>query len=253
MASLPLVFIGSATEGEDYAHGVKAVLEENGLIVARHWRDVMDEAQSETTIEALVKALNEFDFGVFILSKDDVRTIREQEVHAPRDNVILELGLFTGRIGRERTFIIGPAEFDLRVPTDLLGVNIGTYLTTDENKRSAVRTSADSARTRILSMGRRPPSTAPGARAQATGVADVGPAPPEDGWVTAARDERLQRPSDGSLVPGAWVVAEATGVARVIEVLPSGDGRFTIALRARGIDRLLYVTEDRLFLPRYKD
>jgi hypothetical protein len=84
------------------------------------------------------------------------------------------LGLFTGRIGRDRTFIIGPADFDIRVATDLLGVNIGTY-TTDENQRSAVRTSADNARKRILSMGRRGSRIGDGAGAnvheQATGQA----------------------------------------------------------------------------------
>jgi hypothetical protein len=70
--------------------------------------------------------------------------------------------------------------------------------------------------------------------------------------VIAAREGRLQRLADGSLVPGTWVVAEATGVARVIEVLPSVDGQFTIALRAPGLGRLLCVTEDRLFLPTYE-
>jgi hypothetical protein len=39
--TVPLVFIGSSSEGEDYAHGVKAVLEETQETLARHWRDVI--------------------------------------------------------------------------------------------------------------------------------------------------------------------------------------------------------------------
>ena len=40
----------------------------------------------------------------------------------PRDNVIFELGLLMGALGRERVFILKPRNVDIRIPSDLLGV-----------------------------------------------------------------------------------------------------------------------------------
>jgi hypothetical protein len=58
-----------------------------------------------------------------------------------RDNVVFELGLFVGGIGRDRTFIVVPDNTpDLRLPSDLAGVTVGTYETsrTDKKLRAAL-------------------------------------------------------------------------------------------------------------------
>ncbi len=44
-----------------------------------------------------------------------------------RDNVLFELGLFIGAIGKDRSFIIKPRDVKLHLPTDLLGVNQTDY------------------------------------------------------------------------------------------------------------------------------
>ena len=61
---------------------------------------------SSYPIESLIEALTGSDFGVFVFSPDDVVLMRKKEQQAVRDNVIFELGLFVGRLGRERNFIV---------------------------------------------------------------------------------------------------------------------------------------------------
>jgi CRP/FNR family cyclic AMP-dependent transcriptional regulator len=62
-----------------------------------------------------------------VFSPDDRVFSREVESNAPRDNIIFELGLGIGALGRERSFIVRPRGADLKIPTDLLGVTPLTY------------------------------------------------------------------------------------------------------------------------------
>jgi CAP12/Pycsar effector protein, TIR domain len=64
----------------------------------------------------MVKAVDGFDFGVFIFRPDDVVTMRKKEYSAVRDNVVFELGVFVGKLGPHRSlrvdydFAIGPVQ-----------------------------------------------------------------------------------------------------------------------------------------------
>ena len=65
---------------------------------------------------------------MFIFAPDDSLKIRKQQYMSVRDNVVFELGLFIGRLGKERGFIVAPrGQSDLRLPSDLIGVTPGTY------------------------------------------------------------------------------------------------------------------------------
>jgi CRP/FNR family transcriptional regulator, cyclic AMP receptor protein len=75
-----------------------------------------------TNIEALEEELDRADFAAVLLSPDDRVLSRWRLSKAPRDNLILELGLFIGAIGRRRAIMVYPRAAKLKLPSDLLGV-----------------------------------------------------------------------------------------------------------------------------------
>jgi len=102
----PSVFVGSSSEGKKFAIAVQAALQPDAEVIT--W-DQGEFALGQTFIESLIGALSRFDFAVLILTPDDFVQYRSIEVFGPRDNVIFELGLFMGRLGRDRTFILQPS------------------------------------------------------------------------------------------------------------------------------------------------
>ncbi len=77
---------------------------------------------SSSMIEDLVEKSSAVDFALFIFAPDDITTIRNRNEHVVRDNVIFEMGLFVGAIGKSRSFVLKPRDIDMHLPTDLLGV-----------------------------------------------------------------------------------------------------------------------------------
>lgn len=94
----PTVFVGSSAEGLQVAKAVQAELQYCAECVI--WSQEVF-GLGEGTLESLVKALNRYDFAVLVLTPDDLVTSRGNSAPAPRDNVLLELGMFIGAIGRE--------------------------------------------------------------------------------------------------------------------------------------------------------
>lgn len=82
---------------------------------------------SQTTIEDLMRATTHTDFAILVLTADDVTRSRGNSKPCPRDNVVFELGLFMGAIGRPRTYIVAAKGVPLKIPTDLLGVTCLLY------------------------------------------------------------------------------------------------------------------------------
>ena len=74
-----------------------------------------------------MKTAESVDFAIFIFTPDDIAEIRNQQEHIVRDNVLFELGLFVGTLGKERCFIVKPRDTDLHFPTDLLGLTPADY------------------------------------------------------------------------------------------------------------------------------
>lgn len=121
---LPSVFIGSSTEGIDVAREIELQLQHDALTTI--WKDGVF-GLNQGTLESLMNALEQFDFGIMVLSPDDLLESRNERFASPRDNVVFELGLFMGRLGRSRTFIVHEKEANLKLPSDLAGIAISPY------------------------------------------------------------------------------------------------------------------------------
>ncbi|WP_201576806.1 TIR domain-containing protein [Psychrobacter sp. H8-1] len=120
----PRLFIASSVESIPIAEAVNVNLDHQFEVTI--WTGGTFKLSS-STIEDLVEKSSTVDFALFIFAPDDVAVIREEKQHIVRDNVIFELGLFVGAIGKERSFILKPRDIDIHLPTDLLGVTPADY------------------------------------------------------------------------------------------------------------------------------
>ena len=116
----PVVFVGSSSEASREAAWVSDSLNPRP-VVCRPWTQGVSQL-SKTAIEDLTRMASDSDFSVLILTPDDMTASRGKKKTSPRDNVVFELGLFMGSLGRDRTFIVTPRGVDMKLPTDLLGI-----------------------------------------------------------------------------------------------------------------------------------
>jgi len=114
------VFVASSSEQIGVAKRVAAALDSPALS-AKVWDEETFDF-SASYIESLEKELDRADFAVVILTGDDSGNVRRKQVNLPRDNVIYELGLFTGRLGRERCFFFVDGDSGTHIASDLSGV-----------------------------------------------------------------------------------------------------------------------------------
>jgi predicted nucleotide-binding protein len=84
-------------------------------------------ASSSYTLDDLLLESAKADFAVFVVLGEDMTKSRGTESVSPRDNVVLELGIFMGALGRTRSLIVRPRGADLKIPSDLLGLNVIDY------------------------------------------------------------------------------------------------------------------------------
>jgi predicted nucleotide-binding protein len=152
--SEPVLFIGSSTEGLSIAEACHEYFNRRNVI-PKLWKDGVFEASS-TTIESLVALSRDADFAVLVLSADDTTRSRGRQKASPRDNVIFELGLLMGSLGRERVFILKPRTIDIRIPSDLLGVTWLEYRRAGPGTLNArVRAACTSVFSKIKTLGPR--------------------------------------------------------------------------------------------------
>lgn len=125
----PRIFIGSSKEGLNVAQYIKDFF--SGDYDCIIWNeDVFKE--NESFLETLTKSASLFDFGFMVFAADDITTVRHKKFQSPRDNVLFEYGLFLGRLGTDRAYII--QDENAKLPSDLLGITISNYSTIENSK-----------------------------------------------------------------------------------------------------------------------
>ena len=121
------LFIGSSGEHVAICQKIKEKIE----ATCSNWLDVDIWKRSgifvlnKGTLESLVQAAREFDYGVFVAAPDDCLFKRMRTMKVTRDNVLFESGLFMGALGLSRTFIMASSKVSL--PSDFNGSTVIMY------------------------------------------------------------------------------------------------------------------------------
>jgi len=146
------VFVGSSRESRRVAYKLQQNLDEDADVTV--W-DQNVFRLTKSNLESLLEQLRRSDFGIFVFAPEDLIRLRSTSLKAVRDNVLFELGLFMGRLGRERTFIVTPLGQKLHIPTDLLGITVGRFSLkrADGNTRAALGPFCEEVREQIEKLG----------------------------------------------------------------------------------------------------
>lgn len=120
----PRLFIGSSNEARKIAAALQAGLDHDAEVTIWYQNTFKP---STGTLESLEDNLTSFDFAAFVLAPDDIIKFKDAQTAVARDNVIFESGLFMGKLGRRRVFLVRPKNATLKLPTDLVGITVLEY------------------------------------------------------------------------------------------------------------------------------
>lgn len=139
---VPRLLIASSTEALSVARKLKSLLIRDCDVRTELWTDVFPAGDS--ALESLTTGLDDWDFAVFILAPDDEIISRGVSTPAPRDNIIFEAGLCMGRMGRQRALLVSPSAVrDLKIPSDLSGINRLDYVEGPEEVIDKITSTVD--------------------------------------------------------------------------------------------------------------
>jgi CAP12/Pycsar effector protein, TIR domain len=141
------IFVGSSTEGLPVARKLQASLAEEFDVEI--WNQGTVFGLGRSTLEALENAVDEYDFGIFVFTPDDELFSRGSSKPVVRDNVVFEMGLFAGRLGRTRAFVVKPRGDVVSLPSDLAGITTASYDSESRNLAAAVEPACESIRTAV--------------------------------------------------------------------------------------------------------
>jgi hypothetical protein len=104
------IFIVSSTEALPIARAVKQYFRQESDVDI--WNENIFKI-NRNYLETLLNRAGYYDYCIAIFAADDAARIRKKAVKVTRDNVIFEFGLFLGRLGPNRTFLIVDEEVEL--------------------------------------------------------------------------------------------------------------------------------------------
>jgi predicted nucleotide-binding protein len=147
----PKLFIISSTEGLKVAEAIRDSLERD--VFSTVWNQGVFFAGGYS-LEALEKAVSESDFAIAIAQPDDIIETRGSRQPTLRDNVLFELGLFMGKLGRHRALLIHPKIAGLKLPSDLQGLTLLWYVPGDPSDLAAqLQAACDEIRAIVKRLG----------------------------------------------------------------------------------------------------
>jgi hypothetical protein len=173
------------------------------------------------------------DFGVFVLSPDDVTVLRAEQYRVARDNVLLEAGMFLGRYGKEKAFLVTPRGLkDYHIPSDLLGITPADY-DPDRLRTDSAQATLGSACTKIKEAINRVPNHAKNLVFEPSLV--VGPAAGPKPWTYPAKlSVDIFNRSDCEVVLKSVFFRYGSGLKRAANAKAIGnpaDGKFYFLFR----------------------
>jgi hypothetical protein len=133
------MFIASSTKGLRYARAIKDVIDrEFGAPVCFLWSHGAFDA-GRSFLDSLEQLSSKYNCGLAVFSADD----QLGDLMAPRDNVVLEFGLFLGIFGRSMSFLVVEGREELKIPSDYAGIAVNRFFpvnesASDEDHRNAV-------------------------------------------------------------------------------------------------------------------
>lgn len=113
------VFIGSSNESSEAMAWVEKCIESSGHQPLR-WDKKSLFPLGEYTFSRLMEISKTVDAAIFIFSEDDRVWYRMESTSQPRDNVLIEYGLFAGQLGTRKAIIC--VDGKPKTSTDLAGI-----------------------------------------------------------------------------------------------------------------------------------
>lgn len=129
----PKIFFGSSSSGAAIGQKIKSYFEPHADCT--FWSDSGVWEPNRSTFDNLIRMAGYFDFGVFVATSDDLTLTNDNIVIEPRDNVILEMALFLGALGRDKAFLF--VEKGIKLPSDFNGIYMPRFDPSDDSSIEA--------------------------------------------------------------------------------------------------------------------